>query len=776
MSDPLLYLQEDAPIERRVEDLLGRMTPEEKLGQLNLPAQFDPVSGTTPPRTFEEAERLVTGEYEERLGPIGGFFALAGFTFPGDPAEQANRHAHLQRLAREGTRLGIPLLQVAEGCHGLMAPGATVFPEGAALGSSWDPDLIREVYEVVAREARATGVHLLCTLVIEPNRDPRLGRNCEAYSECPYLTQSIAHAIVAGIQGDDVSAPDRAGAVLTCFPGQSEPISGMERGAMEMSERTLRSNFLPPWTAASGPGGALCVMATYASIDGIPAHASEYWMTEVLRGELGFQGLVASEGHGFETIQYEGIVETQKEAGVLSLRAGVDASITYEQAFLTPLLESLDEGLVAEELLDRAVRRVLTTKFRLGLFDEPTEQPAGRGQLVHRVDHVELALRAAREGIVLLKNEGGLLPLSKQLGRVAVIGPNADNARNLLGDYVVADVSQPIETVLDAVRSALEESTEVLHERGCDETDPADAAIDSAVAAARVADVAIVVVGERSGFFSFRPRGDGPTIGERFDVRSLDLSGRQQTLVEAVHATGTPVVMVLVNGRPLSVRWAAEHVPAIVEAWLPGEQGAQAIVDVLFGDHNPSARLPVTVPAHVGQLPAYYNFKPSKEYWLGFGGFVDGGGKPLFPFGHGLSYTTFEYTDLRVSQEFPGSEWVAEVSLSVRNTGQRAGYEVVQLYVRDRFSSVATPDKELRGFEKIALEPGARATVRFMLTPTDLALLDAGNRLVVEPGVFELMVGASSEDIRLSAELTIDQESQLPGRIVLAPIADRVVG
>lgn len=767
------YRRSDVPLQERVEDLLARMTRAEKLGQLNAPFGFL----GNPPTTVEQAEQLTTGELDGCPGPVGGFFGLGGTVLKLSPEQQERLHVRLQQVARDGSRLGIPLLMIAEGCHGLMVSGATVFPEGPTLGSTWDPVLIEEIYHAVAREARAIGVNVLCTLVAEPIRDPRLGRNCEAFSEDPLLTRALAQAIVAGTQGADPAAPDRAGAALTHFPGQSEPVGGMERGAIELSERTFRAAFLPAWTALSGSRGALAVMAMYPSIDGVPAHGSERWLTGVLRDELGFEGIVLSEGWGFDTLRYEGVAEDQKHAGVLGLTAGVDLSITYEEAFRDPLLQSIDEGLVDERLLDRAVRRILAAKLRLGLFDAPPQESRDGWRVLRDDAHLSLALRAAREGIVLLKNEDATLPLSKDLARIAVLGPNAEDALNLLGDYVPSEVTQPVQSVVEAIGAKLGDAARVSFERGCDVTDLDESGIAAAVAAAAAAEVAIVVVGERSAHQRAFGGAPGPTIGEPWDVQSLDLSGVQERLVQAVHATGTPTVVVLVNGRALSVRWTAEHVPALVEAWLPGERGAEAIADVLFGDVNPSGRLPVTVPAHVGQLPAYYNALPSKDYWIregwvGSGGYVDGSGRPLFAFGHGLSYTTFAYEDLRVAASSVDGV-VADVSLVVRNTGERKGREVVQLYVGDRVSSVATPLLELRGFEKVTLGAGEEATVRFELRPEHLALLDGDMRRVVEAGVFDVLVGAASDDIRLRGELRVAETTVLDGAIPLQPAGAR---
>ncbi len=753
-----IYLDPTQPIPSRVEDLLGRMTLAEKVGQLNMPlpwpAEATELLGRAFPRTIEECERATAGTYAEDIGPVGGFFGLADSLLPEGPRQQAECINRLQAIAAQ-TRLGIPLLMTEEGTHGGMYSGATVFPEGPAIGSAWDVDLVREIYAAAAREARAVGVHELCTLVVEPNRDPRLGRNCEGYGEDPYMCSRYALAIVQGAQGADVSQGDRVVAVLCHFPGQSQPVSGLERGAMEISERTLREVFLRPWVAGIREAGALGVMATYPAIDGVPAHGSEKVLTGILREELGFEGLVMSEGFGFSTLVYEHIVSTQKEAGAQALKAGVDVNISYEEAYLEPLLANVQEGRVDAGLLDRAVRRVLALKMRLGLFEAHDVDPERAVQIVHCPAHQELALRAAREGIVLLKNEGGLLPLSKARS-IAVIGPNADDPRNQLGDYVAKDVLQPITTVLAGIRAKAAPGARVTYARGCEVTGDDRSGFAEAVEAARGAAVAVVVVGERLGDMGSRNAMTGPTVGEMSDVASTDLSGVQEELIRAVYETGTPTVVVLINGRALSIRWTAEHVPAILEAWEPGERGGEAVAEVLFGDYNPSGRLPVTIPRHAGQLPVYYNYKPSKEFVPLFtGGYVDMPIGPLYPFGHGLSYTTFAYRDLRVEPAAIHTGGRAKVSFEVANTGSRAGVEVVQLYIRDVVSSVTTPVKQLRGFQRVALEPGESRRVEFTLSPGDLALLDEDLHWVVEPGAFEVMVGGSSEAIALQGTLEV---------------------
>src|SRR5512137_341152 len=564
-----LYLDRSAPIDRRVDDLLGRMTLAEKIGQMNMPCVYESGLGETVAEKTDAVRKLTEGTYVAGLGPFGGFFTLPNTILREGPRQQATFLNELQEIARTETRLGIPLLLTEEGTHGLMCSGATIFPEGPALGSAWDPDLVARIYAATAEEARSIGIHQIFTLVVEPIRDPRLGRNEEAYSEDPYLCSRYAEAIVRAVQGDDIAAPDKCVAGLCHYPGQSQPASGLERGAMEISERVLREIFLPPWEAGIKKAGARGVMATYPAIDGMPVHASEKILTGILRGELGFQGLVLSEGGGIGTLIYEGLAADQKEAGRLALRAGVDVGISYESGYMGDLAESVREGCVDEALIDRAVRRILRQKMELGLFEKALVDPVRAEATVRSPAHQELALEAARAGIVLLKNEKGLLPLRKDIGSIAVIGPNADDRLNQLGDYVASHVSQDIATVLAGIKGIVSPSTKVRYVKGCEVIGEAGAEIEKAKQAAAASEVAVVVVGENNWQ---KPEGLG-TSGEGYDAATIELTGRQEELIRAVADTGKPTVVVLINGRPLAVRYAAERVPAILEAWACGEKG-----------------------------------------------------------------------------------------------------------------------------------------------------------------------------------------------------------
>jgi beta-glucosidase len=742
-----IYLDPQQPIDRRVEDLLSRMTLEEKLGQLNMP--YPPMMAKDFAGRIDACRKFAEGKLVTNIGPAGGFWAAARM-FNEGARPQAEFLNELQKIAVEKTRLKIPLLFFEEGTHGLMTTGATVFPEGLSIGSTWNTNLVRQIYAVAGKEARTRGVHYLGTLVVEPNRDPRLGRNEEGYSEDPYLCSQIAEAIVKGMQGEDLSANDKAISILCHFPGQSQPVSGLERGAMEISERTLREVFLPPWVAGIKKAGALGVMATYPSIDGEPAHGSEKLLTNILRNELNFNGLVICEGGGIGILVYERIVSTMKEAGELCLKAGVDVSIWHEDGYLNAMRENVNEGKVSIETIDRSVRRILRIKYLLGLFDNPYADIERAVRESNTKESRELALQAAREGIVLLKNEKNLLPLNKNIKSIAVIGPNADAERNQLGDYTATPVLQDIVTVLEGIRNKVSPQTKVNYVKGCEIIGNDLNEISSARKIAKDADLAIVVLGEASD----RPGTDG----EGYDVASLDLTGLQEDLLKAVYETGTPTVAILINGRPLSICWTAENIPAIIEAWNCGEQGGNAVADILFGDVNPCGHLPITFPRHSGQLPVYYNYKPSKAYWIkeGWGTrYVDMSALPLYEFGFGLSYTSFEYSNLQISPKEIGPAGEVFVNVDVRNTGKRDGNELVQLYIDDVISSISTPVKELKGYEKISLAAGEKKTVRFKLTSEHLSFLDRHLEPVVEPGIFKVMVGSSSEDIRLNAEFEV---------------------
>ncbi len=753
-----LYKNPIFPMEQRIRDLLSRMTLEEKVGQMNIPTCYSTELGwgldSDAPYLWDMEDtkevrdkqlagcrKWAEGTHNDVLGPGGGFFTLSDRLIYEGPRRQAEIMNELQKIALEKTRLGIPLFQIEEGTHGLMCPGGTIFPEGLAIGASWNKDLVQKIYTVAAREGKAIGVHGLCTLVIEPNRDPRMGRNEEGYSEDPYMCSQIAGSIVQAIQGFDISSSDKLVAFLCHYPGQSQPVSGNERGAMEISERKLREVFLPSFAAGIKKYGAMGVMATYPAIDGVAVHSSEKILTKILREELNFNGIVVGEGGGLGTIVTERHAATQKEAGVLAIKAGLDVGISIEDAYMGGLIENVYEGKISMKEVDQAVSRLLRLKFQMGLFEDPYVDPEYAERIVNSEEHRELALQAAREGIVLLKNEKNILPLKKDIKTIAVIGPNADAPIDQLGDYFPHHIPQDVVTVIEGIKNKVPAKTKITYVKGCDVIGNELNEIEKAKNAAKNADIAIVVIGE-GGYI---------TNGEGRDVASLDLTGLQEELLRAVYATGTPTIVVLINGRPLSIRWASDNIPAIVEAWMCGEQGGNAVADVLFGDYNPSGRLPISVPRHSGQFPFYYNHSATKNGAK----YIDMPATPLYEFGFGLSYTTYEYGNLSILPEEINKEGEVEITLDVINTGTIRGDEVVQLYINDIISSTSRPVKELKGYEKISLEPGEKKTVKLKLLPEDLSLYDRDMNFVVEPGIFQVLVGSSSTDIRLKGEFEV---------------------
>jgi beta-glucosidase len=763
-----IYLDAKQSIDKRVDDLISQMTLEEKVGQINMPCVY--MLGNDIPAKNISIQKHVDGTLLG-TGPGGGFFTLANEVLRDGTRQQADFFNDLQKKAVETTRLKIPLMQIEEGMHGFMAPGATIFPQGMGLGAAWNPGLIQEIYAAIAEEARSVGVHQIQSLQVEPNRDPRHGRNQHTVSEDTYLCSRYAESVVRGAQGDDISANNKVITGLGCFPGQGQGLNGTNRGYMDISERTLQEVYLPIWKAGIN-AGALAIMATHPAIDGYPNHGSEKNLTKTLREELGFKGVLISEGSNTGTLIYERVIASEKEAGPIVLKAGVDINITTESGYHKDMIENVKEGKVSMELLDRAVRRILRLKFMLGLFENPYVDPERAVKIVHSKKNQDLALRASQESIVLLKNDPfypanqhistsrhpaaepdarraslqrvkPLLPLSKSLKSIAVIGPNADSEINLLGDYIPKKLLNKTTSVLQAIRQKVSPSTKVTYVKGCEVLNTKTNTIEEAKKAAKQAQIAIVVVGE-----------DMRTDGESKDCVDLELTGLQNELVEAVYETGTPTVVVMNSGRPLTIHWITENIPAIVETWMCGEKGAEAIADVLFGDVNPSGKLPITFPRHVGQMPFYYNYKPSK-YMRREYAYVTMPLSPLYPFGHGLSYTTFEYSNLKITPKESGPGAYFQVSLDVKNTGAQEGKEVIQLYIDDLISSMVTPIIELKGFEKVNLKPGEKKSVNFTLIPEQLSLLDAHMERVVEPGAFKVMVGSSCEDIRLEGEFNV---------------------
>jgi len=713
-----------AEVDAFVDGLLARMTLEEKLGQLT----------QRPGRWSDTGPRVLEGSEDEiRRGEIGSFLGMYG----------AEYTRGLQRLAREESRLGIPLLFAYDVIHGFR----TIFPVPLAEAASWDLEAVERSARVAAVEATAYGVHWTYAPMVDVARDPRWGRIVEGAGEDPFLGSAMAAARVRGFLGAGLERSDTMLATAKHFVAYGGAEGGRDYNVADVSERTLREVYLPPFRAAV-EAGAGSVMPAFNEIAGIPMHAHGGLINGVLRGEWGFDGVVVSDYTGVMELVPHGVAATPLEAGVLALRAGVDVDMV-SRIYLEHLPDAVRAGALEDATVDAAVRRVLRAKLVLGLFDDPYvyADPERERAVTLAPDHLAAAREVARDSIVLLRNEGGVLPLAKDLGRIAVIGALADDRAAAIGNWAGAGRAEEAVGVLEGIRAAVPDA-EVTYARGAGVRDDDTSGFDEAATAAAAADAVVLVLGE-----------DPEMSAEANSRSSLDLPGVQLELARRVHAAGKPVVVVLMAGRPLSIPWLAENVPAIVEAWYLGTQMGPALADVLFGDHNPSGKLPVTFPRTVGQVPIYYNHKntgrPPNPDSKWTSKYVDVPWTPLYPFGHGLSYTTFAYGEPRLDRDVIGAAGEVTVTVTVTNTGARAGAEVVQLYVRDDVAGVTRPVMELRGFRKVMLEPGESEDVSFRLGPEELAMWDLEMRRVVEPGTFTVFVGGSSAVTR-QARFTVE--------------------
>jgi len=729
--------------EKQVEELLAEMTLEEKAAQLG---------AVTVSELLDDDGELSPAKMEEHLKyGIGQIARIAGWLeIP--PTKVARLANEIQHFLRAETRLGIPAIVHEECLSGLMAMGATIFPQAIGLGSTWDPQLIRRMTEVIRQQARAMGTHYCLSPVLDLGLDPRWGRTEETMSEDPYLVSRMTTAYVQGLHGDSLCE-----GILAClkhYVGNSFSEGGRNLAPARIGPREMREIFLFPYQVAIMEGQAGSVMSAYHEIDGIPCSASGELLTEILRDQWGFDGVVVADYGTITMLQTEHYTAaTKTEAAKQALEAGVDIELPNWDYYAEPLIEAVRAGEIDESLVDRSVRRHLRTKFALGLFDEPFVDEANTAAVFDLPQHRALSREVARRSIVLLKNEDGLLPLSRDVRAIAIVGPNADSPTNLMGDYSypvhVADSPDgaAIVTILDGINGKVSAQTEVRYAQGCKTMGDSTEGFAEAVAAAQDADVVVAVVGDESAIHV-----DG-TTGENLDRTEITLPGVQEELLKALYETGTPLVVVMVNGRPLSSPWMLANVPAIVEAWMPGEEGGNAVADVLFGDYNPGGKLTVSILANSGQIPAPYNRRP-----ISFRPYIFNTAYPLLPFGHGLSYTEFKYSDLRIAPQQVSGESDVIISCTVANIGKRSGDEVVQLYLRDVVASVARPHKQLKGFARISLEPGEKKSVTFSLPVDLLALYDRAMQMVVEPGEFTVMVGSSSADIRLEGSFAVAEQ------------------
>ena len=749
-----VYEDAAAPVDARVEDLLARMSAEEKTVQMATLYGYGRVlKDPLPTRQWKRAL------WKDGIGNIDEMHNGYGDGRRSEYATDLRKHVwamnEVQRFFIEQTRLGIPADFTNEGIRGVEAFGATSFPSQLGIGHSWNKALVRGIGRVTGQEARALGYSNVYAPILDVARDQRWGRMEEVYGESPYLVSRLGVEMVKGLQQDGgVAATAKHFVVYSANKGARE---FMARTDPQVAPREVEDVHVAPFAAAIREAGLLGVMSSYNDYDGVPVSGSRYWLSQRLRDDLGFRGYVVSDSEAVEYLHTKHAVAADAQDAVRqAVEAGLNVrtNFTPPEDFVLPLRAALRDGSLKMSVVDARVRDILRVKFSLGLFDRPYVADAGASaRLVNSAEHRALAVQAARESLVLLKNAGHALPLRKDLKTVAVIGPNADDGSHSHRHY--GPSGGHAVTVLEGVRAKLGDAVELRYAKGVEVAaknwpqievlpEPLSAeeraGIDAAVRAATGADVAIVVLGD----------GERST-GESLSRTSLDLPGRQRELLQAVHATGTPVVLVLINGRPLSINWADAHVPAILEAWFPGDHGGGAIADALFGDYNPGGKLTVTFPRTVGQLPYNFPSKPNAQSELEKSR-VNGA---LYYFGHGLSYTTFEYRNLRIAPKKQRADGNITVSVDVRNSGSRAGDEVVQLYTRDLVSSVTTYEQNLRGFERIHLAPGQTRSVSFTLAPADLALLNRDMQRVVEPGRFRVMVGGGSQDIRQQAEFEI---------------------
>ncbi len=717
-----VYRQANAPMDRRVGDLLGRMTLEEKVRQLDLYAGAKALVSKQKKDSGHAAEDadFVPDKAQALFGDLG----VGGIHDLYPTPEQSNA---IQRWVIGHSRLGIPVLFIEEGLHGFDT--GTVFPAPINLAATWNPAIARQTGVAIASETRATGVDMILAPVLDVARDPRWGRTEEDFGEDPYLTGQLGKAYVSGAQGESLYSNATVVAEPKHFVGHGSPEGGTNTSPVHIGERELRTVMLKSFEPAIREAHAMGVMAAYHEIDGIPITEDPYVLKTILRQEWGFQGFVLSDLGAIRRLYaVHGVAATPKDAVCIAIRSGVDMQF-YDfphDVFQKALIDCVHEGSLSQAELDAAVRSVLRVKFALGLFDHPFVNTTLKATVHRSPAHLAVSLESARESMTLLKNDGNLLPLSKSIQSVAVIGPNADVAR--YGDYEMESNGERI-SMLQGIR-AVAPLSKVTFDAGKD--------IPSAVAIAKQADVVVLGLGERQGI-----------SGEGFDRSNLDLPDNQEQLLEAVVATGKPVVLVLQNGRPLTIGWAKEHVPAILEAWYPGEFGGTAVAETLFGSNDPAGRLTITFPHSTGTLPDFYNSDPSRGEK-----YVDDNGKPLFAFGFGLSYTTFRYDHLAVEPPASGSHGDVQVTVDVTNIGNRDGDEVAQLYMREDVASVEAPRRSLEGFSRIRLKPQQTKTVRFRIPQNQLAVWNAERKWAIEPGPFTVWVGGSSE-ASLSAKLLL---------------------
>ena len=762
----------NSDIEARAKDLLGRMTLEEKAGQLGSYWIYQLCDK----EGFSEV--IADDLMKNGLGQVSRIGGASTFT-PEECARNANR---IQRYLVEKTRLGIPAIIHEEACSGVLARGSTVFPQTIGVSCSWNPDLPEEMACIIREQMRAAGRHQVLAPLMDVTRDPRWGRVEETYGEDPYLVSRMSTSFVKGLQGDDLTK----GVVSTGkhFAGHGLSEGGMNWAPVHIPAREMREVFLTPFEAAIKEAGLASIMPAYHELDGLPCHANKELLHDVLREEWKFDGIIVTDYFGITQLyDYHNLTGDLTASAKLALETGLDMELPNTDSFGDILVEGVRSKRIDIELVDTAVLRVLKMKIRLGLFENPFVDESRTTSVFNTPQQLTTALKIARESLVLLKNNDSLLPLRKDLGSIAVIGPNADNIRNMLGDYTYPahieslievketdnELDQPVPdnvdtehihmpemiSFLQAIREKVSNDTVVRYAKGCEILGDDKSGFSEAVEAAGKSEVVLMFVGDKAGLAI------DCSSGESRDRAVLTLPGEQESLVRAVVETGVPVILVLVNGRPFTLEWEHENIPAILEAWLPGAQGAVAVADAIFGDYNPGGKLTITIPRTVGQIPVYYNHKKSggRSHWKG--DYVETSTKPLYPFGFGLSYTQFKYSDFSIDKAKCAVEDVVKVGISVTNIGDIDGDEIVQLYINDAQASVTRPVMELKGFKRVALEAGQTRRVTFTLSPKLLGFYNAAMDFVVETGDINVMIGSSSTQIEASGSFYITGDTTL---------------
>ena len=743
-----LYKDPKAPVEKRVADLLKRMTLEEKVGQMSMSSLSESTKGNI------------------AYGVLESPFITA--------KEVAAQSIIAKKYARDKTRLGIPPIQIGECLHGQLAAGATVFPQAIAQGSTWNPQLIEQMGKVIAYEASTSGVDQALSPLFDLIRDARYGRVEECFAEDPYLVGQLGSAFVRGMQGEPAQSligidADKVMCTAKHFAAYSKPIAGINLAPAEIGERELRSMFLAPFREVVQNANIYALMPSYNEIDGIPAHSNEFLLKQVLREEWGFKGYVFSDYGGLSQLySFHKVAKTPADAAIMGITAGVDLEAARPDVY-THLIELVKAGKIKESQIDSAVARILTAKFKAHLFEKPLADTLKIAERLHTPAHVNLSQQIAEESIILLKNDKSLLPLNlNNIKSLAVIGPNADKVQ--YGDYSFTRDNRSGVTVLNGIKQFVGDKVKVNYAKGCELSGLDKSGFDEAVKTAESSDAVVVVLGTTSVVFSgIGWNGHAPdsepkdpfTCGEGYDVTDIDPQGVQRELLQAVYKTGKPVILVLVHGRPWSISWEKANIPAILEAWYPGEKGGTAVANILFGKVNPSGRLNMSVPQSTGHIPVFYNYVNSAKGINRQHGTIDKPGldyvysstDPLFSFGYGLSYTTFKYDNLKVSKPVFGKNEKVNISVEVKNTGSVAGKEVVQLYLGNKVNSVSTPEMSLRRFDKITLNPGEVKTVNFTIDAADIAIWNRQMKQVSEPGTFDVMIARSADEVVLKKQL-----------------------